>query len=135
MLGLPVEFTRAIVIASPLAWLAAVGRPGESRELRFVRILLAALALLQTLHAYPVPGSQLAWAEVLFVIVGGVALRDGIADLAAPARERFGDPGRWVAVGATAAVAAFGAWFALERVKPFTDAARRDLRRLRPARP
>ena len=115
------ELSEAIVIASPLVWLAAVSPPGESRELRFVRVLLPALALLQTLHAYPVPGAQQAWAGLLFVIVGGIALRDGIADLAAPARERFGEHGHRVAVGATIAVAAFGAWFALDRVKPFTD--------------
>ncbi|MET0957661.1 MAG: hypothetical protein ABWZ18_04040 [Solirubrobacterales bacterium] len=121
VLGLSAGFTQAIVIASPLVWLAAVSPPGEGRELRFVRVLLPALALLQTLHAYPVPGAQLAWAELLFVIVGGISLRDGIADLAAPARERFGGHGHRVAVGATIAVAAFGTWFALGRVKPFTD--------------
>jgi hypothetical protein len=121
VLGLPAELTRATVIASPFAWLAAIGRPGEAPELRFVRVLIPALALLQTLHAFPIPGAQLAWSEILFLIVGGICISDGIEDVAALGRElrpSFGSG--WRAL-ASVAVVAVGIWFAVDRVKPFTD--------------
>jgi hypothetical protein len=121
VLGLPLELTRATVIASPFVWLAAIGRPGEAPELRFVRVLIPALALLQTLHAFPIPGAQLAWSEILFLIVGGICISDGIEDVAALSRELRPSLGSAPRVFASLAVVALGVWFAIDRVKPYTD--------------
>jgi hypothetical protein len=121
-LGLPLELTRAIVICAPFAWMATIGRTDEVAEMRFVRIAIAAVAILQTLHAYPVPGAQLGWSEIAFVIVGGLCAADGIDDLAAAARMVSPRRVPWAAALGTL-VAAFGIWVALDRVKPFTDAA------------
>jgi hypothetical protein len=67
----------------PLVWVAAVPTRGEGAqsERRFARVFLPALALLQTLHAYPVAGSQIAWASFLLVPVGAVCIADGLREL------------------------------------------------------
>jgi hypothetical protein len=41
------------------------------------RRLLVALSVLQALHAYPVAGSQVAWATFLFVPIGAILVADG----------------------------------------------------------
>lgn len=71
-------------LAAPLAWLAAcppTSGPGHAGP--FVRVLLAALALLGMLHAYPVFGSQAGLAAVPFVPVGALVLSDGLRELEA----------------------------------------------------
>jgi hypothetical protein len=66
-----------------LAFLAAVPRPDEpaTSRARFARAFLPALAVLQALQAYPVAGSQAAWAVLLLVPTAAVMLADGWADL------------------------------------------------------
>lgn len=66
-----------------LAWVAAIPPGGEvmTPHARFVRMFLPAFAILQTLHAYPVPGSQIAWSALLLVPVGAVCVADGLTDL------------------------------------------------------
>jgi hypothetical protein len=121
VLGLDPNLSQALVIATPFAWVASLGPADEAATVRFIRVLLPALAVLQTLHAYPVPGAQLAWSQVLFVIIGGVCIADGGVALGAEV-----DPGRLRhAVPALVAVPVlvFGAWFALDRVRPLVDAA------------
>jgi hypothetical protein len=122
VLGLEPSLSQALVIATPLAWVASLGPGDEAPVNRFLRVLLPALAVLQTLHAYPMPGAQLAWSQVLFVIIGGVCVADGGAALGAEvaARRRLRVA---VPVLVALAVVAFGTWFALDRVKPLTDAA------------
>ncbi len=117
--GLSFALTQPLVIATPFAWVAAIPPVGSTR-LGFVRMLIPALAVLQTLHAFPVAGSQVAWSHLLLVIVGGVCIGDGIRELSAirPAAR----PARALPAVATVAVAAFGAWFAFDRLVPFTDA-------------
>jgi 4-amino-4-deoxy-L-arabinose transferase-like glycosyltransferase len=59
----------AIVVIPVLAWMAAV--PAQSRlALRF----LVPLAILQILHAYPVPGSQAQWGLVVMCVPCAIAL-------------------------------------------------------------
>ena len=116
--GLSFWLTQPLVVATPFAWVAAIPPAGSTR-IGFVRMLIPALAVLQTLHAFPVAGSQVAWSDLLLVIVGGVCIGDGIRELSAiwPAAR----PSRALAAVATVAVAAFGAWFALDRLVPFTE--------------
>ena len=93
--------------AWPLLWLALVpGAPSVHHGQRFGRFLLVAVATLQALHAFPVAGSQLAWATFLFVPVGALLLADGWRGLAlawAPAGRR------WIAATASVATVALAA--------------------------
>jgi hypothetical protein len=81
------------VVAMVLAWVAAVplAGGGESSHRRFLRVLLPALAVAETLQVYPVAGSQLGIAAIAFVPVGALCL----ADAAVEAR-------RWAALGGAA---------------------------------
>ncbi len=71
----PVSF----VFGLALSWVAALPpvETATSRE-RFARVFIVALAVLQSLHAYPVAGSQAAWSVMLFVPVGALCIRDGL---------------------------------------------------------
>lgn len=71
-LGAPGGGTGGALALTPFLWLGLAGRPAEGGAL-----LLAMVAVLQTLHAYPVAGTQVAWATFLAVPVAGVALADG----------------------------------------------------------
>jgi hypothetical protein len=64
----------AILALAPFFWIALAG-PGGGRLLG--PLVLAMVAALQTLHAYPVAGTQVAWATFLAIPVAGVALADG----------------------------------------------------------
>ncbi len=59
-----------------LAWIATRARRDEPNH--YVRLLLPALAVLESLHAYPVAGTQLSLAALLMIPVGAVVLNDGI---------------------------------------------------------
>lgn len=63
-----------------LVWIAAIPRSQteESAQLRFLRFLLPATAIAQTLQSYPVAGSQVAMAAVTFVPVGALCIADGL---------------------------------------------------------
>jgi hypothetical protein len=82
-----------------LAWVAAVPVTGvrESTYKRFLRVLLPALAVAETLQVYPVAGSQMGIASLTFVPVGALCLADAMTDLrawaavrGAPSLERLG---------------------------------------------
>ena len=60
----------------PVAWVAAV--PPRGQPVRDHLLLLPAIAVLQTLHAYPVAGSQLTWSALLLVPTGAICLSDGL---------------------------------------------------------
>ena len=63
------------------AWLVVIGDrkgPIENKQ-SFVRRLLAALAVLQGIHAYPVAGSQIGFASFLLVPIGLICLKDGFS--------------------------------------------------------
>jgi hypothetical protein len=68
-----------------LAWVAVLA-PADALEpayRRFVRVLLPALAVAETLQVYPVAGTQMAIAAVIYVPVGAICLADGLACLRA----------------------------------------------------
>lgn len=72
----------------PLLWVASLNPHGlsDSRELAYARHLLPPLAVLQTLHAYPVAGSQVHWGSFLLLPVGAICVFDGLRQLAAGLR-------------------------------------------------
>ena len=72
----------------------------------FARRALGALALTQTLHAYPVPGSQVAWGLFLALVCGVVVVADGVTELiAANAFDLGAWPGVVAGVGAALVIA------------------------------
>jgi hypothetical protein len=82
-----------------LAWVAAIPPAGSSEPpyKRFLRVLLPALAVAETLQVYPVAGSQTGIASLTFVPVGALCLGDALTSLrswsearGAHALERFG---------------------------------------------
>jgi hypothetical protein len=64
-----------LALTPPFFWLALAGPRPESDSLGLR--MLAMVAALQTLHAYPIAGTQVAWATFLAIPVGAVALTDG----------------------------------------------------------
>ncbi|EHB49712.1 hypothetical protein MycrhDRAFT_5099 [Mycolicibacterium rhodesiae JS60] len=64
---------------APLAWLALIRQPGHTGDAAaFACLLLPPLAVLQTLHAYPVAGSQLSWAGLLLLPTWALCSANGI---------------------------------------------------------
>lgn len=69
--------------ALPFVWLVMLPGPGASDPTQgFARALLAALAVLDSLQAYPVAGSQLTWATALVLLAAIVCVADGLAGMA-----------------------------------------------------
>jgi hypothetical protein len=66
-----------------LAWVVAAprGTPDGFEKLDFIRALVPALAILQSLHAFPVAGSQLGFAALTLAPVGAICIADGVAQL------------------------------------------------------
>lgn len=103
-----------LAFACLLAWLAvrpaAVGDP-EGGQARFARLVVVLLPVLGVMQAYPVAGSQVSAAALLFVPVGGLLLHDGGRELRATVGRRSDEHLRWLAllgtVGAIALVAKF----------------------------
>src|SRR5262249_37063351 len=64
----------------PFLWLAALPRVDGKEDARpeLPRLLLAWVAVLQPLQAYPVAGSQAYFGTVLHVLAGAVCLDDGL---------------------------------------------------------
>lgn len=101
-----------------LAWVAAIppAGPAEPPYRRFVRILLPALALAETLQVYPVAGSQTGIAAFVFVPVGALCLGDALVCLRAWSAARGqGTLERFGAVTAILATALAGL-FALDTI-------------------
>jgi len=92
------------IVPMLLAWVAVIPPAGvrEPAYKRFLRVLLPALAVAETLQVYPVPGSQLGIAAVSFIPVGALCLGDALVDLRAWSSAR-GDRGL-ATFGATAGV-------------------------------
>jgi hypothetical protein len=83
IVGYPVAFRVTFVLAVALAWVAAIpsSRDDERVQTRFARVLLPALAVLQTMIAYPVAGSQVLFGALLPLVCGAVCFADGLSDL------------------------------------------------------
>jgi len=73
------------LLALPLAWLATQAPDGPDRDPvgAFARRLVPALAVLESLQAYPIAGSQLSIAALGLVSVGAITFGDGIRQLRA----------------------------------------------------
>jgi hypothetical protein len=71
------------LLAMPLAWIATQAPRGdvENPTDPYCRVLLPALAVLQSLQAYPAAGTQLSLASLTLVPIGAVILNDGIRQL------------------------------------------------------
>jgi hypothetical protein len=83
-----------LLFAVPLAWVAVVPPAGDRQNPtdRFARLLLASLAVMETLQAYPVAGTQLWIAAMTFVPVGAICFNDGLRQLQVFAATR---PSSW----------------------------------------
>jgi hypothetical protein len=99
-----------------LAWVAAIP-PAEVHEppyRRFLRVLLPAIAVAQTLQVYPVAGSQQWIAALTFVPVGALCLGDAMASLRAWAGQRGPLATRRLGLVVTVVTVALAAQFALD---------------------
>ncbi len=79
-----------LMLAVPLVWLAALAPRDDlsSPTDGYARLLLPALAVMESLQAFPVAGSQVSIASIGMVPVGAIALNDGIRQLRAWAAGR-----------------------------------------------
>jgi hypothetical protein len=65
------------------AWVALIQPPGKPDEAtQFARLLLPPLAVLQGLHAFPIPGSHVLWSALLLIPVGAVCVANGVRGIA-----------------------------------------------------
>ncbi|HUY73052.1 MAG TPA: hypothetical protein VMW11_00915 [Candidatus Dormibacteraeota bacterium] len=106
--------TTIFFVVLPLAWVATQS-PFEGADDPtgpYARLLLPALAVLESLQAYPVAGTQVSLSGLSLVPVGAIILNDGISQLRRAGREaspprRF--QGVWVAPMTTLlSIAAYG---------------------------
>jgi len=105
-------------LAMVLAWVAVIPPTGavESAQKRFVRVLLPILAVAEVLQVYPVAGSQMRIAAVMFVAVGGICLGDAFTELRAWSSARGAVSLQRLGVVASIAIVALGAKFALDGI-------------------
>jgi hypothetical protein len=105
-------------LAMVLAWVAVIPPAGavESAQKRFVRALLPTLAVAEVLQTYPVAGSQMRIAAVMFVAVGGLCLGDALTELRAWSSARGAVSLERLGVVASVAIVALGAKFALDGI-------------------
>lgn len=102
ILGLCLNPPSTPVLALPLVWLVAV--PGHSSRCGLkTRTFLALLVVLQSLHAYPVFGSQIGFFAFLLPAVGVLIVWDAFGDLPARWREVLSRL-RWKVAGALTAL-------------------------------
>jgi hypothetical protein len=85
LIGLNPSSANPVIVPMLVAWIAAIPPAGvvETPYKRFLRVLLPALAVAETLQIYPVPGSQLGIASVSFVAVGALCFADALTELRA----------------------------------------------------
>jgi hypothetical protein len=72
-----------LMLAVSLAWVAVLALPSDlpSPTDPYARLLLPALALMESLQAYPVAGTQLSIASIGAVLVGAVIVNDGVTQV------------------------------------------------------
>ncbi len=92
---------------TPFCWLSLCPPEDTQRRETHARILLAAVAVLQTLYAYPIAGSQTYFVRVLLILVAAISLLDGLHSLRRPATlaamaRRFARPAAVVTLAAVA---------------------------------
>jgi len=94
--------TSVFLLALPLAWVAIQPSRNDADDptSAYARLLLPALAVLESLQAYPVAGTQLSVAALALVPVGAISIGDGIRQLRLAgrgARPPLVNQGAWVA--------------------------------------
>ncbi len=114
------EVARGLTVAAPFTWVAAVPPRDARREPRFVRVLLVSLAVLQIMHVYPVAGSQVGWAQLLLVVVGGLCIFDGAVEVAG-ALATEGRRQRVAQAAAATAAVGFAIWFCLSPLAKMSE--------------
>jgi hypothetical protein len=70
---------------TPFCWLLLCAPEGAERRQTHARFLLATTAVLQTLYAYPIAGSQTYFIRVLLIVLAAISLLDGLRSLRRPA--------------------------------------------------
>jgi hypothetical protein len=96
----------AIAVSMSLVWVAALPSSEDGPWALFLRVLIGELAVLELLHAYPVPGTQLAIGALPLVLVGGICIADGLGQIEDLARHRL----RLAAGGVAVVSAALVVW-------------------------
>ena len=83
LVDLVVRLDNPFLLPLAAAWVIAAPRAGRDgyQGPGFVRVVVAAIAIVEALQAYPVAGSQRLFAEVAMVPVGAIAIADGVAQL------------------------------------------------------
>jgi hypothetical protein len=109
----------------PLLFIAVVPPVGATESERTARVAVVALAVVESLIAYPVSGSQVSWASVLIVPAGMLCLHDGVRQLR-PALAVTRHGGRRAAVSLVTSVAVLAgiAWLAWVFLGNLSDSAR-----------
>jgi hypothetical protein len=118
------RFDALIAFAAPFVWLCAArsqigAASDDAAPERAIRILLAAIAALQTLHAFPSAGSQQAWSSLLLLPAAVLCLVDA-ADVARDAwrlRERGRALATAVRVAAVSAILAPLTWHCWSQIR------------------
>ena len=114
-------------LAFPLAWVATQNPRADSDGVSdsFARVLVPALAVMESLQAYPIAGTQMSIAALLLVPVGAMTINDGISQLRAlDAREspRWRLPvASWVAPALFMVTVVFVQLFAFLSVSNYTS--------------
>jgi hypothetical protein len=117
-IGLNPSVGNADSLAAVLAWVAVippggvVNRPYE----RFLRVLLPALAVAETLQVYPVAGSQMGIAAFVYVPVGALCLADALTCLRRWSEARGGLAAQRLGVIVAVVAAAVAVDFAINSV-------------------
>ena len=105
--GLQGGYDRELAFLTPSLWLLLAPDVEMTPAARFARGCLAFVAALQTLQAYPVAGSQVAFSAVLLVVSVVIALDDGLRGLG---RRWITDARRMAVQGIVAAAVVYLAW-------------------------
>lgn len=81
------------LVALPLVWVAVLPPSSDDKNPTdpWARLLLASLAVMETLQVYPVAGTQEWLAALTLVPVGAIVFNDGLRQLRAPALARHSD--------------------------------------------
>jgi hypothetical protein len=73
-----------------LAWISLLPtRAGAKPEMEFARRLIPALAVLESLHAFPIAGAQVQWGSFLLLPLAAISFDNGLRDLADLTAERL----------------------------------------------
>jgi hypothetical protein len=93
----PAGLMPATWIAWPLCWVAAIPPANVSERpfRRFTRVLLSALAVIEFLQVYPVPGSQVGIAALTLIPAGALCFGDAVVSFRAWSSSRVDQSSGW----------------------------------------